>query len=106
MGLVRVSDAEIDGGHKIGVDPRELSAVFLESNGKPAVPVLKAIRAKCLDCSGGAQAEVLKCTAVSCALWVFRMGTNPYRKEMSEEQRAASAERMRAIQARAKDDAS
>ena len=96
MGLLRVSDVEADGGFQIGVDPRELSAVQLEAEGKPSVPVLRAIRAKCLDCSGAVQSKVLKCTAVACALWAFRMGTNPYRKEMSEEQRAAASERMRA----------
>ena len=103
MRLVRVSEAEADGGAKIGVDPRELSGEQLEAAGKAGVPVLRAIRLKCLDCSGGAQSEVLKCTAVSCALWAFRMGTNPYRKEVSEDQRAAASERMRALQARRSD---
>ena len=97
MSLLRTSDTEADGGHSVGVDPRDLTAEQLESEGKGAVPVLRAIRAKCLDCSGEQQSEVLKCVAVSCALWAFRMGTNPYRKEMSEEQRAASAARMRAM---------
>jgi hypothetical protein len=35
-------------------------------------------RAKCLDCSGGNDAEVRKCTAVGCALWPLRMGLNPF----------------------------
>lgn len=35
----------------------------------------KAIKAKCLDCSGGIRAEVRRCTATNCPLWPFRMGT-------------------------------
>ena len=34
----------------------------------------KAIRMKCLDCSGGQQAEVRKCPATNCPLWRYRMG--------------------------------
>jgi hypothetical protein len=32
---------------------------------------LRAIRAKCLDCSGGNTAEVCRCEAVKCPLWPF-----------------------------------
>lgn len=34
----------------------------------------KAIRLKCIDCSGGNTAEVRKCPAENCPLWRFRMG--------------------------------
>lgn len=34
----------------------------------------KSIRAKCLDCCNGQQAEVRKCHIKKCALWRFRMG--------------------------------
>ena len=34
----------------------------------------KAIRLKCLDCSGGQLAEVRKCPATNCPLWRYRMG--------------------------------
>ena len=40
---------------------------------------LKAIRAKCLDCSGGSQAEVRNCDIEDCPLWPYRMGHNPAR---------------------------
>jgi len=33
---------------------------------------LKAIRAKCLDCSGGSAQEVRKCPVKTCPLWPFR----------------------------------
>jgi hypothetical protein len=35
---------------------------------------LKAIRAKCLDCSGGQVKEVRQCPITSCPLYPFRMG--------------------------------
>ena len=34
----------------------------------------KAIRMKCLDCSGGNSAEVRKCPVTHCPLWRYRMG--------------------------------
>jgi len=39
---------------------------------------LRAIRAKCLDCSCYNAAEVRKCTVEDCALYPYRMGKNPY----------------------------
>jgi hypothetical protein len=39
---------------------------------------LTAIRAKCLDCSGGSFAEARRCEAVSCPLWPFRAGRHPW----------------------------
>lgn len=38
---------------------------------------LKAIRAKCIDCSGGAVMEVRQCPITSCALFPYRMGKRP-----------------------------
>ena len=35
---------------------------------------LKAIRNKCLDCSGGMRNEVRLCAMKSCPLWPFRSG--------------------------------
>ena len=37
---------------------------------------LKAIRAKCKDCSGTAK-EIKLCQVVKCALWPFRFGVTP-----------------------------
>lgn len=56
---------------------------------------VKAIRQKCLDCSCGQVKEVELCPIPDCALYPFRFGTNPYRKPMSEEQRAKLAETAR-----------
>ena len=69
--------------------------VQLQAMGFAPVPVLKAIRAKCLDCSGGSHAEVADCRVRSCALYPFRMGKNPWRAELSAEQRAERAAHLR-----------
>ena len=66
---------------------------------------LRAIRHKCLDCTCGSQKEVEACPIVKCPLHAFRAGKNPYRKPQSEERRAASAERMRILQAKKKAEA-
>jgi hypothetical protein len=41
---------------------------------------LKAIRAKCLDCSGMSAKEVRECEFTECPLYPFRFGKNPSRK--------------------------
>lgn len=41
---------------------------------------LRAIRAKCLDCSAGQPSEVRKCPIDNCALFTYRFGHNPKRK--------------------------
>lgn len=38
---------------------------------------LKAIRAKCIDCSGGSEKEVRECVVKNCALFPYRMGRYP-----------------------------
>lgn len=62
---------------------------------EPTTP-LAAIRAKCIDCSGGQLSEIRHCHIVRCALHPFRMGSNPHRKrrELSEEARAALTARL------------
>jgi hypothetical protein len=41
---------------------------------------LKAIRAKCLDCSCHQPSQVRECHITACPLWPFRAGRNPNRK--------------------------
>ena len=57
----------------------------------------KAIRLKCLDCSGGSSNEVKLCVIPDCPLYPFRFGKNPYRKkrELTEEEKAVLRERMK-----------
>jgi hypothetical protein len=78
----------------IGRDPRSMSREDIEAVGHTAMPVLKALRARCIDCCAGSATEVRHCTAVECSAWPFRMGTNPWRAEMSEEQRTLAAARL------------
>lgn len=59
---------------------------YVESMGKA-----KAIRLKCLDCSGDSPKEVTLCHLVSCPLWPYRFGysTNDkrYQKRMETAKR-------------------
>jgi hypothetical protein len=71
-------------GNDAGRDPRNISREVLAAYHAP-VPVLRAIRAKCIDCSGGNDAEARKCTVLRCDLWPFRMGTNPWREKLPPE---------------------
>jgi len=71
------SPYESDGGNLIGVSPAMLSKSDLLALGHPTSPI-KSIRAKCLDCCCGSDAEARKCTAMDCPLWPLRMGRNVY----------------------------
>src|SRR5215204_7375351 len=71
--IVRNADGSTE-----GADPRRIGRDRLEAAGHPGGPLLKVIRAKCLDCSYGQHSEVARCTAIGCALWPYRMGTNPF----------------------------
>jgi hypothetical protein len=66
-------------GESYGRDPRQITPAEFAALGFEPQPLLKVIREKCLDCCCGQQSETLKCTAVDCALWPYRMRTNPLR---------------------------
>ncbi len=57
---------------------------------------MKAIRAKCLDCSCGSANEVKLCPVTKCPLYPFRDGHNPNiaKRELTEEQREALKSRL------------
>jgi hypothetical protein len=57
---------------------------------------LKAIRRRCIDCSGGSVHEVRNCRIQSCSLHPFRLGTGNRSRNMTDEQRAAVAARLAA----------
>jgi len=63
---------------------------------------LKAIRAKCIDCSGGSVSEVNLCAITDCPLYAYRSGKSPFRKRrrLTEDQRRDIAERLRKGRAR------
>src|SRR5215471_16658608 len=96
MEQARRAGYEPDGEYLIGRDPREMTRAELEAIGHEPMSPLEAIRAKCLDCAGSAH-EVRCCVALTCPSWPFRTSRNPWRREMSEEQR--EARRQRALQA-------
>lgn len=87
------------------IDPRDLTPEDLTRLGFRRVPQSAAIRRFCLECMGGSRGEVLLCASAGCPLWLYRMGTNPWRekREMPEEQRLAAVERLRLARERASD---
>lgn len=86
---------------EIGRDPRKMTEAELVALGHPRRPLLRAIRANCIECCGGTEAEVRRCRMVTCPMWPYRMATNPFqRRELSEEQRLEVAERLRATNPR------
>jgi hypothetical protein len=96
----RALSREIVNGEEVGRDPRRMSVEALNALGHEASPMLKVIRAKCLDCSCGQISEVRKCVTVECALWPYRMSANPFRTPLSEEERQKRAEILRAVRPR------
>lgn len=64
-------------GETEGVDPRRVSKESLRELGHPESPI-EAIRAHCVQCSGGSVGEARKCQSLGCPLWAFRMGVNPH----------------------------
>lgn len=88
---------ELINGEEIGRDPRRMSMAELNALGHQPSPMLKVIRAKCLDCSCGQVSEVRKCAAADCALWPYRMSANPFRSPLSDEERQKRAEMLRAV---------
>jgi hypothetical protein len=45
---------------------------------------VKAIRAKCLDCTGDQPKEVRECPVYACPCWPYRMGRRPTKKTYAE----------------------
>jgi len=79
------------------LDPRSMDAADFKRYGHDRTSRGSAIRGMCLQCMGGSAHEVLLCASSPCPLWPFRMGTDPWRAPMSEENREAASERMRAL---------
>ena len=75
--FLEISSVASDGGEFVGKDPRRIPSAVLRTLGTPETPI-KAIRAKCLDCSAGNEAEIRKCPVYRCPLWPYRMGVNVF----------------------------
>ena len=85
-----------------GKDPRKMSVEELNKLGHYKKSITKVIKEMCNSCvnadpSGQRNIEVVRCQTVGCPLWPYRMGKNPFstRGEMSDEQKAQAAERLR-----------
>lgn len=65
---------------------------------------IKAIWEFCLGCVGYQAKEVKLCPSTKCPLYPFRFGKNPYlpKRELTEEQKAAAAERLKKARERKK----
>ena len=75
--------------------------IFLTDEQKHACQnPLKAIKQKCLDCSGWSRTEVELCPLTECSLYPFRLGKNPFRakitRNMTEEQKEELRQRLKA----------
>lgn len=79
-------------------DPREMTPEDLIRLGFKRTSRGDAIREMCRSCMGGSYAEVRRCENGGCPLFLFRMSHDPWReqREMTEEQKQAGADRLRA----------
>lgn len=86
-------------GDERGLDPRDMTPADLNALGHEVMPAGKAIKAHCMECSGGSAQEARMCTAVGCNLWPFRLGASPWKAErqLTDQQREAMRERGRAL---------
>ena len=75
-------------GHDVGRDPRGMTAEELTALGHVRMNAQKALRLRCIDCSGASAAAVRACALVRCPAWPFRMGSSPWRVPASEAQLA------------------
>ena len=91
---------ELHQGGLAGRDPRKMTQDDLREAGHEPMSPLQAVRAHCLDCCGHQETEVVRCTAVKCPSWPFRLGTNPWRKPPSEARREAARQAMTNLNAR------
>ena len=89
--LLEISPFQADEGELIGKHPTDVPSEILSLNFRAQNP-LKAIREKCIDCCCGNAAEVRKCVATDCALWPFRMGTNPFPRSANFQQERGAKE--------------
>ena len=99
MSANRKIGLELRHGQDVGRDPRDMTADELNALGHDRMGPLKALRLRCVDCSGGSVAEVWGCELVQCPAWPFRMGKNPWRAPASDERRALSRATMLATRA-------
>ena len=91
MSVNRKIGLELQNGHDVGRDPRRMTGDELAALGHQRMGPLKALRLRCIDCSGGSDVGVRRCVLVKCPAWPFRMGTNPWRGAGQRSKRAKQA---------------
>jgi hypothetical protein len=89
----RPTASDIEQNADVTMHPSERAATVSEVYGG-AGAVLKAIRRRCIDCSGGSLAEVRACKCDTCPLHPFRLGKNPNIR-LSPERKAELLTRLR-----------
>jgi len=66
----------------------------------PKMTPMRAIRAKCMDCSNGSTNEVTLCPVLDCPLYVYRSGKNPTRAGLGGKGNAATLKKWQDEQAK------
>lgn len=89
----KATASDIERNLEVTLHPSERAATVGELHGG-AGAVLKAIRRRCIDCSGGSLAEVRLCKCEACPLHPFRLGKNPNIR-LSPERKAQLVARLR-----------
>jgi hypothetical protein len=84
---------------KVAVGDRQIYPIERKLAGASG---LRAIRKRCVDCSGANDAEVRSCAygpnhPAPCSLHAFRAGSNPYLTPRSAEWRQAATERLASL---------
>jgi hypothetical protein len=93
--LLRHMEWDAGEGCPIGRDPRSISVTQLEESGLQRRSPMQVIKAKCLDCCCGSAVEVRRCGMFDCSLWPYRMGADPWRAPVSEEQKERARQNLR-----------
>jgi|HubBroStandDraft_6_1064221.scaffolds.fasta_scaffold786147_2 hypothetical protein len=83
---------EMVDGERETRNPLKMTEAQLAEAGHERCSPMALIRAKCLQCSGDSPTEARYCRVTSCPIWPLRMGKNPWRAPMSEEQRQVRRE--------------
>lgn len=56
---------------------------------------MRAIRLKCYDCSAYQSNEVRECPVTNCPLYPFRLGKNPFRRKLTEDEKRELIDRFK-----------
>lgn len=70
-------------GQPIGRHPGGMTTEELQALGHTKAPLLTVIRENCIECAGS-RSEVRRCAMAHCALWPYRMATNPFHTRGSQ----------------------